>query len=424
MWEIFMMRDARNFALICCLLFVPQGAAAQANAWIATWAASPQPVAADPDEPLLKIDDQTVRERVRISIGGAQIRIRLSNEYGSTPLLIGSVTVATPSEPAGIRPGSIHTVTFGGRQSVTIAAGAPVLSDAVAFPVASGAELGISLYFPKRVATPTLHALALKRAVVSQHGDHTRAEKIEGGVESRSSISVTAVLVPALPSQRLAVAFGDSGTDGEWSTVDADDNWPGDLNRRLAKTPEGSKLAVVNAGIAGNRLLTDGSGISVGFGVSGLARFDRDALALPGVTHIVLLEGLNDIGFPGAKLGGEYLADPTDVRAANELIDAYRQLISRAHAHGVKLIGATISPFEGVDLPGYYSNTKEAIRQALNKWIRTSGSFDGVIDFDAILRDPDHPSRLLPRFAFKDHLHPNDEGYRAMADAIDLALFK
>jgi len=419
-----MMRDARNFAILCCLLFVPQWAAAQANAWIATWAASPQPVSADPEEPLLKIEDQTVRERVRVSIGGAQIRIRLSNEYGSTPLLIGSVMVATPSDPASIRPGSIHTVTFEGRQSVTIAAGAPVLSDPVAFPVASGAELSISVYFPKRVATPTLHALALKRAVVSQHGDHTRAEKIEGGVESRSSISVTAVLVPALPSQRLVVAFGDSVTDGDGSTVDADDNWPGDLNRRLAKTPEGSKLAVVNAGIAGNRLLSDGSGISVGFGVSGLARFDRDALALPGVTHIVLLEGVNDIGFPGAKLGGEYLADPTDVRAANELIDAYRQLISRAHAHGVKLIGATISPFEGVDLPGYYSDTKEAIRQALNKWIRTSGSFDGVIDFDAILRDPDHPSRLLPRFGFKDHLHPNHEGYRAMADATDLTLFK
>jgi lysophospholipase L1-like esterase len=424
MWEIFIMRDARNFAIICCLLFVPQRAAAQANAWIATWAASPQPVDADPDEPLLKIEDQTVRERVRVSIGGAQIRIRLSNEYGSTPLLIGSVTVATPSDPASIRPGSIHTITFGGRQPVTIAAGAPVLSDPVAFPVASGAELSISLYFPKHVATPTLHALALKRAVVSQHGDHTRAEKIEGGVESRSSISVTAVLVPALPSQRLVVAFGDSVTDGDGSTVDADHNWPGDLNRRLAETSKGPNVAVVNAGIAGNRLLTDGSGISVGFGVSGLARFDRDALALPGVTHIVLLEGLNDIGFPGAKLGGEYLADPTDVRAADELIDAYRQLISRAHAHGVKLIGATISPFEGVDLPGYYSDTKEAIRQALNKWIRTSGSFDGVIDFDAVLRDPDHPSRLLPKVAFKDHLHPNDDGYRAMAEAIDLTLFK
>ena len=191
---------------------------------------------------------------------------------------------------------------------------------------------------------------------------------------SRSSISVTAVLVPAQASQRLVVAFGDSVIDGDGSTVDADDNWPSDLSRRLEKTSEGSKVAVVNEGIGGNRLLSDGSGISAGFGASGLNRFDRDALGMPGVTHIVLLEGLNDIGFPGAKLGDEYLAAPTDVRTPLELIDGYRQLISRAHARGVKLIGVTIGPFEGVDFPGYYSEAKEVIRQAVNKWIRTVAS--------------------------------------------------
>jgi lysophospholipase L1-like esterase len=283
----------------------------------------------------------------------------------------------------------------------------------------------MSLYFPKRVATPTLHGLALKRAVVSQRGDHTRAEKIEGVAESESSILVSAVLVPAQPSHRLVVAFGDSVTDGDESTVDADHNWPSDLIRRLGKTPEGSKVAVVNEGIVGNRLLNDCFLASVGcFGVSALARFDRDALALPGVTHIVLLEGINDIGFPGAKLGGGYLADPADARTPEDLIGAYRKLISRAHANRVKLIGATITPFEDVVVPGYYSESKEAVRQAVNKWIRSSGLFDGVIDFDAVLRDPDHPSRLLPRFASKDRLHPNDLGYQAMADAIDLALFK
>jgi lysophospholipase L1-like esterase len=422
------MRKLRNCALVCFLLIALQlaGAARDAprNAWIATWAASPQSAAPDPREPLLNIEDQTVRERVRISIGGAQISIRLSNEYGSAPLLVGSATVAVPNDPTSVRPGSIQAVTFAGHNSITIPAGAPVVSDPVAFPVTAGAELSISLYFPKRFATPTLHWLALKRAIVSQRGDHTRAEKIEGGAESQSSILVSAVLVPAQPSQRLVVAFGDSVTDGDGSTVDADHNWPSDLIRRLGKTHEGSKVAVVNAGIAGNRLLRDCFIISAGcFAVSALARFDRDALALPGVTHIMLLEGINDIGFPGAKLGGGYLADPADVRTTEDLIDAYRQLISRAHAHGLKLIGATISPFEGVDLPGYYSESKEATRQAVNKWIRTSGSFDGVIDFDAVLRDPAHPTRLLPRLASKDHLHPNDAGYRAMADAIDLALF-
>jgi lysophospholipase L1-like esterase len=423
------MNALRNFALVCSLLFVPQLAGAPRNApqhaWIATWAASPQPTAPDPRRPFLNIEDQTVRERVRVSIGGAQICIRLSNEYGSSPLLVGSATIAAPMGSTSVRPGSIQAVTFGGSHFVTIPAGAPVLSDPVAFPVTSGAEISISLYFPKRVATPTLHALALKRAVRSQRGDHTRAEKIEAEAASESLILLSAVLVPALPSQRLVVAFGDSVTDGDGSTADADRNWPSDLVRRLGKTPEGSRVAVVNEGIAGNRLLGDCFLPDVGcFGVSALARFDRDALALPGVTHIVLLEGINDISFPGAKLDGGYLADPADVRTPEDLIGAYRQLIARAHAYGVKLIGATITPCEGVDVPGYYSESKEAVRQAVNKWIRTSGSFDGVIDFDAILRDPDHTSRLLPRFASEDLLHPNDVGYQAMADAIDLALFK
>lgn len=414
----------RSCAFVGFLLCIPQLKAAQQDTWIATWAASPQPVDAGPKEPLLHIEDQTVRERVRVSAGGAKIRIRLSNEYGVSSLQIGSVTVAVPTDPASVKPESIHTVTFGRRSSVTIAPGAPVVSDPVEFPVTFGEELSVSIYFPRRVATPTTHSMALKRAVVSQHGDFSHAEHIVGGAISKSSISLSAVLVPAQPSQRVVVSFGDSVVDGDQSTVDADRNWPSDLVRRLGNSPEGAKLAVVNAGLAGNRLLTDGSGISAGFGISGVARFDRDALTLPGVTHIILLEGLNDIGFPGAKLGQQFLADPTDVRSAEELIDAYRQLMERAHARGVKLIGATISPFEGVDFPGYYSAPKEALRQTINNWIRTSGAFDGVIDFDAVLRDPQHPSRLLPRFASKDHLHPNDDGYQAMADAIDLGLFK
>ena len=418
------MRELRNCALVCFLLVATQLSAASRNTWIATWAASPQSVTLNPDEPLLKIEDQTVRERVRVSIGGDQICIRLSNEYGSLPLPIGSVTVATSNDAASVRIGSIQSVTFGGRTSITVPAGAPVLSDPVAFPVISGAEISISLYFPKRVATPTLHGLALKRAIISQHGDHTRAEKIEAGAVSESSILLTAVLVPAQASQGLVVALGDSVTDGDGSTVDADHNWPSDLIRRLGKTPETSKVAVVNEGIVGNRVLKDGAGISAGFGVSALARFDRDVLALPGVTHVVLLEGLNDIGFSGAKLGESYLAAPADACTPQDLIDAYRQLISRAHANGVKVIGATIGPFEGVEISGYYSESKDAVRQAVNRWIRTGGSFDGVLDFDAVLRDPDHPSRLLARFASPDHLHPNDVGYQAMADAINLALFR
>jgi lysophospholipase L1-like esterase len=416
------MNALQSSALMCSLLLVPPIAAAQQEGWVATWTASPEPADPDPNQPILNLKDQTVRERVRASVSGSQIRVRLSNEYGSSPLFIGAVTVAVPEDPASVKPGSIRAVTFGGRNLITIPAGAPAISDPVALTVAYGAEISISLYLPKRVTTPTWHALALKRAVVSPQGDHTYDEKIQGGTEASRLMFVSAVLVPAQSLQRLVVAFGDSIVDGDGSTVDADHNWPSDLIRRIGKRPDSAKWAVVNEGIAGNRLLDDGPIASLG--VSALARFDRDALSMPGVTHIVLLEGINDLGFPGAKLGELSLADPADIRSADDLIGAYRQLIARTHARGIKLIGSTMTPCEGVDIPGYYSDAKEATRQAVNKWIRTSRAFDGVIDFDAVLRDPDHPSRLLSRFASEDHLHPNDAGYQAMADAIDLGLIQ
>ena len=402
------------------LLVVPGLVGASTNTWIATWAASPQAKGPNPREALVNIDNQTVRERVRVSIAGSQIQLRFSNEFGSSPLLIGSATVAVPLDASSVKQESIRNVTFEGKKSVTIPAGAPVLSDPVMFPVTSGAEISISIYFPKRLTTPTLHAFAFKHAVVSQHGDFTHAEKIEAAATSTASIFVTAICVPAQPQERLVVAFGDSITDGDGSTVDADNNWPSNLVRRAAKPLGVSTFAVVNEGIVGNRLLRDGDI----FGLSALTRFDRDALVLPGVTHIVLLEGLNDICFPGAKMDGQYLADPAETRSAQDITDAYRQLISRAHARGVKVIGATITPCEGVEIPGYYSEAKEATRQAVNKWIRTSGVFDGVIDFDAVVRDPNHLSQLLPKFASKDHLHPNDGGYKAMADSIDPNLFR
>ena len=416
------MNTLLSCALIFYLLLVPPIAAVQPEKWVATWTASPEPADADPSQPILNLRNQTVRERVRISVGGSRVRIRLTNEYGSSPVLIGSVTAALPTDAAGVESGSIQVVTFGGRNSITIPAGAPAISDPVALPVVYGAEISISLYFPERVTTPTEHALALKRTIVSAQGDHTADEKIQGGTEASSLVFVSAVLVSAQPSQHLVVAFGDSIVDGDGSTFDADRNWPSDLIRRLAKTPDNSKLAVVNEGIAGNRLLANGPIATLG--ASALARLDRDALSLPGVTHIVLLEGINDLGFPGAKLGQLSLADPADIRSADDLIGAYRQLIVRAHARGIKLIGSTMTPCEGVDIPGYYSDAKEAVRQAVNKWIRNSGAFDGVIDFDAVVRDPDHPSKLSARFASEDHLHPNDAGYQAMADAINLALFR
>jgi len=413
----------RATAPLLGILLAARWAAAGPDPWIATWSTSPEPADHGSRDPLLAIENQTVRERVRVSIGGPRIRLRLSNEYGSAPLLVGSVTVAEPQEAPTVRPGTIRTVTFDERSAFVIPAGAPVVSDPVDFPVAPGSEIAISVFFPKRVATPTLHALALKRAVVSKAGDQTHEERIDTAAVSESSILVSTVLVPARPSQVLVVAFGDSLTDGDGSTVDADRNWSHDLVRRLARRSTGPAVAVVNEGIVGNRLLGDGFGISASFGVNALARFDRDALAVPGVTHVVLLEGINDIGFPGASARGRILVDPADAPAPEDLIAAYRQLIARAHARGVQAIGATITPCEGFTITNYYSEAKEAARQAVNRWIRTSGAFDGVIDFDAVLRDPNHPSRVLPTLASKDHLHPNDAGYEAMANTVDVGLF-
>jgi lysophospholipase L1-like esterase len=414
------MNRIRNCVAVFFVLFVPEFVAASTNAWIATWATSPQSGTPNPREPLLSIDNQTVRERVRVSIGGSQIRLRFSNEFGSSPLLIGAVTVAIPTDVSSIKEESIQNVTFEGVNSTAIPAGAPVLSDPINFPLKPGTEISISIYFPKRLATPTLHAFAFKHAVVSQHGNFTHEKKIDPAALSTASISVAAVLVPAQASDRLVVAFGDSITDGDGSTVEADNNWPDNLIRRISNEPTGPALAVVNEGIVGNRLLRS----SDVFGINALARFDRDALVLAGVSHIVLLEGINDIGFAGAKMDGQYLADPAETPSAQDIINAYRQLISRAHARGVKVIGATITPCEGAAIPGYYSETKESLRGMVNKWIRNGGAFDGIIDFDATLRDPNHPTRLLPKFASKDHLHPNDAGYKAMADSIDIKLFK
>src|SRR6516162_9843149 len=215
-----------GFLLCVSLLLTPTIASPQPNPWIATWASSPQPTNPNPNLPMLNIENQTVRERVRVSIGGSEIRIRLSNEYGSVPLLVGAVTVATPTDVSGVRPDTIHNATFSGRNSITIPPGAPILSDPITFPISRGAEISVSIYLPKRVTSPTVHALSLKRAIISQPGDQTRAERIDGGATSKSSILISAVLVPKQPSQRLLVAFGDSIVDGDGSTVDADHNWP------------------------------------------------------------------------------------------------------------------------------------------------------------------------------------------------------
>ena len=407
-----------RFLLGAISLFVWAAPACSATPedWIVTWAASPQAGEQDPDEPLMKIDGQTVRERVRFTLGGKRVRIRLSNEFGSSALAIESASVALSAGPDSVQPGSLRRLTFGGRASVRIPAGAPAISDPVELDVSPEAEVSISLFFPGRVETATLHSLALRRAVVSGPGDYTQAVRIEPAGTSTSSIAISAVMVPKKRSHRLVVAFGDSITDGAGSTADANQAWPAQFAHRIVKLDP--DLAVANAGIAGNHLGYDG------FGANGLARFERDVLSLPGVTHVVLFEGINDIAAPGAKIGSRYFAPPGEVRTAQEIISRYRQLIARAHDHHLKIIAATLTPFSGTSVPGFYSAEKEAVRQEVNAWIRQGGAFDGVIDFDAVLRDRAKPSELNVQFASRDRLHPNDRGYKAMADAIDPRIFR
>jgi lysophospholipase L1-like esterase len=411
----------RRPLVLCFLLLIPRLATGQEGRWIATWTASPEAADADPNEPILNLNDQTVRERARVSIGGVQIRILLSNECSSTPLLVGQTSVALARDSASVDLGSIRSVTFGGHASIIISPGASALSDPINLSIKDGTEISISLYLPRHITATTWHELALKRAVISSHGDHTHDATIRGGTESESSAFLSAVLVPGQANQHVIVAFGDSIVDGDKSTPEADHNWPNELFRLLEKSHNKIQFAVVNAGIAGNRLLSNGPVASLG--VSGLARFDRDALSVPGVTDIVLLEGINDIGFPGATLGDFLLAPVAEAPAAAKIIDGYQQMIARAHAHGIHVIGCTIMPTEGVTITGYHTEAKERVRQAVNNWIRTSHAFDAVIDFDAVVRDPDHPTRILPRFSSEDHLHPNDAGYQAMVDAIDLSIF-
>ena len=408
--------------LAASLFLLSHCAIGQRSAWIATWATSVEAADADPDEPLLNLDNQTVRERARVTLGGPQIRIRLTNEYSSSPVLVGKVSVGIANSAAGVVSGSLRGVTFGGKTAVLIPPGAPALSDPIDLAVTSGSEVAISLYFPKRVASVTWHGLALKDTVISPQGDHTEGISIEGGRKSASTVFLSQILVPASSARRVIVAFGDSLVDGDKSTPETDHTWPSDLFRRLQKTHDGALFAVVNAGVAGNRLLSNGPVASLG--ISGLARFERDALEVPGVTDIVLYEGTNDIGFPGAKLGDFLLAPATDAPTVDEIIAGYQQLIGRAHARGIRIIGCTIMPTEGATFTDYHTAPKEQARQTINQWIGTKKLFDAVIDFDAVMRDPEHPTRLIPTLASEDHLHPNDEGYHRMADAIDLSLFR
>jgi len=350
--------------------------------------------------------DQTIRMVVRTSLGGTRLRISLSNMLNAQPLRIGSAHVALHAGGGRIVPGTDRALSFAGGPAAAIPPGALLLSDPVDVPVGPLADLAISLYLPVDTGPPTTHTLGLRTAYISR-GDVTASEAMPDPTTTLAYLWLSAVDVLAPAAASTVVAFGDSITDGYGTTLDANLAWPTLLAKRLAGERTTRHLAVVNQGISGNQVLRNGAGLSA------LARFDRDVLSRSGVKWMILLEGINDINIRGR-------ADGPDALTAEELIGGYKQLIARAHSHGIRVLGATLTPQEGVPTA---TERGEAIRQAANQWIRTSRTFDAVVDFDAVLRDPARPIRLLPAFDPGDHIHPNDAGNRAMADAVDLKVF-
>jgi lysophospholipase L1-like esterase len=372
--------------------------------WVGTWGAGAGgPSLAAKRQPL---SNQTLRLIVHTSIGGSRVRIRLSNEMGDTPLTIGAAHIALRANGADIDAATDRPLTFSGSTSITIPPGAPVLSDPVDLKLPPQSDLAVSVYLPGQVGVATVHATASQANYVSQPGNFTGAANLPTQGMIHSWPFLTEVDVDG--GAGAIVTFGDSITDGTRSTSDTNTRWPDFLARRLQALGGSGQLGVVNRGISGNRLLSDAGGGSLS-GRNGLERFDRDVLATAGVRYVTVLLGINDIGH----------SKESPVSAV-DLIAGYRQLISRAHEKGIAILGATLTPVGGSK---YETPENEELRQAVNQWIRTSGELDGVIEFDMVTRDPQHPERFLAAYDSGDHLHPNSVGYEAMGNAVSLALF-
>lgn len=389
-------------------------AARTSGRWVASWASSqqiPEPRNALPPGDL---EDATLRQIVRVTQGGRLIRVRLSNAFGTAPLQVTAIHVARAGArgSARIEQGSDRALTFGGSPRVTIPAGADYLSDPVSLDVAPLARLAVTFHLARAPEQQTSHPGSRTTSFLI-HGDRVSAIDLPGAKTFEHWYELSAVEVAAGPSSLAIVVLGDSITDGHGATDNADDRWPDRLADRLQASAEGRRFSVLNHGIGGNRLLLDG------LGPNALARFDRDVLAQAGVSHVIVLEGVNDLG----TLTRDAPASPEDHAVlVQRMIGAYQQIAMRARGHGIRVIGATILPYGS---SGYYHPTSlnEADRQAVNRWIRSPGAFDAVIDFDAVTRDPSHPERMLPAYDSGDGLHPSPAGYRAMGDAVPLSLF-
>ena len=387
--------------------------------WVATWSTTlHQPVVA-PGLANPGFSNQTLRQIVHVSIGGSQARIRLST-FGAGGLLVGAAHIALSAGASAIVPGSDRILTFGGEPSITIPADAPVVSDPADLDVPDLANVAVTLFLPGATGPASWHFDARQSSYISPSGDYTDAAVMPLDPAAPTTTSwfwLSGIDVVASRRAAAIAAIGESTTDGAQSTLDANHRWTDELARRLVAEFDDRAPGVLDEGLDGNRLLHDG------LGPAALARLDRDVLSQPGLAYVIVYLGINDIGTGWA--GG---LNPGQAVTADQMIQGYRQIIERAHTRGVNVYGATITPFKGAFVPGtpfaLYSPENETKRQALNTWIRTSGEFDGVIDFDRVLRDPNDPSQLAPKYDSGDHGHPTDAGYKAMADSIDLSLFR
>jgi lysophospholipase L1-like esterase len=360
--------------------------------------------------PFAHFSNQTLRQVIRTSVGGSRVRVVFSNAYGTAPLVIGAGSIALREKDSGVQPASIRHLTFSGRTTITIPARAVAYTDPVDLNVPPMSDVAVDVYLPGTTDTAspaTMHNASFQTNYISETGNHVGKVTLPVVATMQSWFFLSRVDVLAPDATQVLVAFGDSITDGTRSTPDSNNRWPDLLVRRLLAQPSPRRLGVLNSGIAGNRVLSEGVFTA---GVNALARFDSDVLTQSGVTHVVVLEGINDIG------NARQNATPT----ADDIIAGHKQLIERARSKGLKIIGATLTPFWGA---GYYTDVGEAKRQAVNEWIRTSGAYDAVVDFDRATRDANDPKKFRAEFDSCDHLHPNDAGYRAMAAAVDLSIF-
>jgi lysophospholipase L1-like esterase len=375
--------------------------------WVGTWTAAPAPAEG------AAFSNHTLRMIPRVSIGGSRLRVRISNACGVRPLAIGAACVGLRSSGPAVVPGSNRRLTFGGDRSATIAAGAHIVSDPVELAFAPLSDLAVSVHLPQDlpVSFGITGRYARQTNYVSPPGDFTSDEVMPVGRLTDDWYFVCGVDVVAPKDTGAVVALGDSLTDANISTHDGHHSWPAQLARRLVARPGGRPMAVMNQGLGGNRILHDIRGDS------GLRRFDRDVLAQPGVTHTIIMLGTNDLRNRWAK--------PEEEVSAAQMIAGLRQFAVRGRTREIRVIAATLTPFENETfLPGAWNPKREAIRQQVNDWLRKADAFDAIVDFDRALRDPDHPTRMLPVYDCGDHLHPSDLGYRAMGDAVELSLFE